>query len=756
MQKKNSDIFGDYPLFNRMIFYVFLFTAVSTVALTGMKMFFSYGREVEAIHHHLETLKESHLEVLVSNVWALNDEIITLQLHSILQHPDVIYLELLDTFGNQYVAGNKPTLTNLIIIKQFELNHLNRGECETIAKLKIYATIKNIQQHLLHQFPWVIGGQFIIVIFVCAFILLLFHFFFNRHLAQIVSFTKTLDLDTLDLALVLSKKPSQEGRPDELDRIVNAINDVRKRLQDGVRLKGEAEKLLRESEEKYRQIFNAPSEAIFIHDAEDGTILDVNQTMLDMYGYSREEALCLNIAELSGEDGSLAGEKALQKIKLLQKAANEGHQLFKWQDRRQNGELFWVEVALKRIVLGGKVLILAVVRDITERNRLESELRQAQKLEAVGTLAGGIAHDFNNILSAIFGYTELAQMQVKGNPKLSDNLSEVFQAAQRARDLVKQILTFSRRSDQEKQPLQVSLIVKEALKLIRSSIPATIEIKKNINSPATVLADPTQIHQIVMNLCTNAYHSMREKGGVLTVSLTEMEVAPDGQFSGLDLSPGRYLRLEVSDTGIGMDAQIRKKIFEPYFTTKGAGEGTGLGLAVVHGIVKSHNGEIHVYSEPGQGTIFNVYLPIVAEGVAASGTIVEKEKIKGGCERIMFVDDEETLTQVADEIFSIYGYRIDTFTDPVLALESFAGQPDAYSLLITDMSMPSLAGVELAQKMMVTKPDLPVILCSGFSEIMNKEKSMEIGIRQYFQKPIVMSKLVKSVREILDQEENHV
>ncbi len=723
------------------------------MVLTGIKMFFSYGREVAAIHHHLETLKESQLDVLASNVWDFNEEIIAIQLDSIQQHPAVVYLELVDTYGNHYFSGNKPVVTGKIITRQFELEHLHRGESNRIAKLNIYATTNKIKQRLLRQFPAVIGVQFIVVIFVCAFILLLFHFLFNRHLVQIVSFVKTLDLDTLDRALVLSRKPSKKNRPDEMDRIVNAINDVRKRLQEGFILKEKAEQSLRESEEKYRQIYNAPSEAIFIQEPGNGAILDVNQTMLDMYGYSKDEALCLSVADLSGEDGVVAWKKARQKF---QQVVNEGHQLFKWQAQRKNGELFWIEITLKRITLGGKIRILAVVRDITERNRLESELRQAQKMEAIGTLAGGIAHDFNNILSAIFGYCELAQMRVKDNPKLSDNLTEIFQAAQRARDLVKQILTFSRRAEQEKRPLQVALVVKEALRLIRSSIPVTIEIKKDISTSASVLADPTQIHQIVMNLCTNAYHAMRNKGGVLTVSLTELEVPPGELFFENDIPPGKYLQLGVSDTGIGMDAQTQKKIFEPYFTTKGAGEGTGLGLSVVHGIVESHDGKIDVCSEPGQGSLFNVYLPIVAEEVSAVTPISEKGKIKCGSEKIMFVDDEVVLTQMADEIFSSYGYVIDVFTDPLLAFEGFAGQPDTYSLVITDLTMPSLTGTELAQKMISLKPGLPVILCTGFSETINKEKSMEIGFSQYFQKPVVMSKLVKSVRKILDKEKNYV
>lgn len=753
MQSGKKNILRDHPLLSKMIFYIFIFSTLATIMLSGGKMLLTFQQDAAKIHHHLESLKESQLEVLTSNVWALNEEVVTLQLNSILQHPDIIYVELIDTAGNQHIAGNKPVVLSETIVKQFELFQPHKGENHLLATLKVYATKHNILQRLLDEAPWVIGGQFVTIIFFCAFIVLLFHLLYNRHISQIISFTKTLDLNSLDHPLVLEREPNNEDHPDELDLVVNAINDLRKRFDNGLQQMQTAELSLQASEDKYRQIYNAPNEAILLRNVENGTLLDVNQAMLDMYGYSKDEALGLSLADLSAENESVLKEKVTQ---VLQMKVDAKQPLIRWKARRKNGEMFWVEVDEKIINMGGEKCFLSVVRDITERNRLEAELNQAQKLEAIGTLAGGIAHDFNNILSAIFGYTELAQMQVQDNPKLSDDLSGILQAAQRARDLVKQILTFSRKSNQEKQPLQISLIVKEALKLIRSSIPATVRINHNINSTATALADPTQIHQIVMNLCTNAYHAMEETGGLLSVSLNDIEIPRGEHLSGTELPPGRYLCLEVSDTGKGMDKQTQKNIFDPYFTTKGATGGTGLGLAVVHGIVESHNGKINVYSEPEQGTVFNIYLPSIAEKEITSAATPEKDKIRGGYERIMFVDDEEPLTMLAAEIFSSYGYTIDTFTDPVLALTSFVENPDAYSMLITDMAMPSLSGVELSQKIMVTKPDLPIILCSGFSKDINKEISMEISFRKYFQKPIVMSKLVRSVREILDQQENHV
>ncbi|MBU0960561.1 MAG: cache domain-containing protein [Proteobacteria bacterium] len=535
------------------------------------------------------------------------------------------------------------------------------------------------------------------------------------------------------------------SRRDEFGKLATYFNDFMAEIAD-------AHKRLTRSENRFRSLFEKSADARLI--IEGKHVIDCNEAAVKMIrGTSKEDVLQKNPAQLSPEfqpDGRKSADKTDEIFSFINEKENYR---FLWQFTRMDGEEFPAEVELTPIPYDGRKIIHVLWRDMTHQKEIEEQLVQAQKMEAIGTLSGGIAHDFNNILSAIFGYTELAELQVKDNPKLANNLNEVLQAAKRARELVKQILTFSRRAEQEKQPLQISLIVKEALKLLRSSIPTTINIKTNIVSQATVLADPTQIHQIVMNLCTNAYHAMRAKGGILAVSLTEMEMFPGEQLSEIDLASGKYLRLEVTDTGTGMDEKIRKKIFEPYFTTKGAGEGTGLGLAVVHGIVTSHNGQIHVYSEPGHGTTFNVYLPIVAKQQSEATVTAGKEKITRGSERIMFVDDEEKLNNVANDFFSVYGYTIDTFTDPLLALENFAAQPGVYSLVITDMAMPSMTGEEMAKKMMVMQPDLHVILCTGYSETINKEKAEEAGFRRYFQKPVVMSRLVKSVREILDNGE---
>ncbi len=378
-----------------------------------------------------------------------------------------------------------------------------------------------------------------------------------------------------------------------------------------------------------------------------------------------------------------------------------------------------------------------------------AELRQAQKMEAIGTLAGGIAHDFNNILSGIMGFNELAMLIAK-DENLLEYLRRVHQGAERARNLVHQILTFSKKNKSQTIPLQVSMIIKEALTLLRSSIPTTIEIKENIISNATIMADPSQVHQVIMNLCTNSFQAMEKKGGIMEVSLTEHDFNHDDDLAGLAITPGKYLDLMVRDNGLGMDTETRQRIFEPYFTTKINKGGTGLGLAVVHGIVGSYKGKITVQSETDQGTVFHVYLPIVDQKAVPLQNQSIKELSISGNERIIFVDDNLALINLAELAFTHYGYQINTFIDSQDALEEFCHHPDNYDLLITDMTMPRMTGDILAKKFLSIRPDLPVIVCSGYSEEVAKEKAQLDGIREYVDKPFVMTSMLKKVRGIFD------
>jgi PAS domain S-box-containing protein len=387
-----------------------------------------------------------------------------------------------------------------------------------------------------------------------------------------------------------------------------------------------------------------------------------------------------------------------------------------------------------------------------ERERLELKLQQAQKMEAIGTLAGGIAHDFNNILGAIFGYAQLAQMNANGNAQLGGYLDNIFKASERAKSLVEQILTFTRQGKSRKVPCDIAVVLKEVVKLIRASIPSTIEIVQQIPCRlGTVIADQTQIHQVLMNLCTNAAHSMEARGGRLSVTLERRRIDETTPVGGEDLAPGRYLQLSVRDTGIGMDKTVVDRIFEPYFTTKAVGEGTGMGLATVHGIVNDHGGRIFVESAAGKGSVFRILFPVL-ENKAESETR-QCVSYPRGSERILFVDDEELLVEVGVEMLKDLGYAAVGTTRPLQALEKFKTRPQGFDLVITDMTMPGLTGDQLAARIQRYRPDLPIIISSGFNKHMSAERAAALGIRAFLMKPVTVQKLSRTIREVLDEKQ---
>jgi PAS domain S-box-containing protein len=393
--------------------------------------------------------------------------------------------------------------------------------------------------------------------------------------------------------------------------------------------------------------------------------------------------------------------------------------------------------------------IIGAIFDITDRKVLEAQLVEAQKIEAIGTLAGGIAHDFNNILSAIMGYTELAMSRYSLPERAVSDLKKVLKASERAKNLVAQILTVSRHHDQERRPLQPALIVKEVLKLLRATLPATIEIKQEISKDAGVVeADPSQLHQVLMNLCTNAAQAMGQRTGALTVTLKNVDLDAAHAARYLKLKSGSYVRLSVEDTGCGIPARDLERIFDPYFSTKEQGEGTGLGLSVVKGIVERHSGAIEVESELGRGTAIYVYLPRILE--KASEETGDPGPMPAGTERILFVDDEPSLAEIGRRMLESLGYRVETCTRSLQALALFQDDPKRFDLVVTDLTMPELTGVDLARKMTEIRPDLPVILCTGHGTQKENERARGAGIRGFLGKPFISWDLGLKVREVLD------
>ena len=395
-------------------------------------------------------------------------------------------------------------------------------------------------------------------------------------------------------------------------------------------------------------------------------------------------------------------------------------------------------------------------RDITryqraraEKVELEAQLRQAQKMEAIGTLAGGIAHDFNNILSPIIMYTEIALREMGKDQELRPYLEQVLKSGKRARDLVKQILTISRRSEQQRIMLRLSPLVKESLKLLRASLPVTIDIQTQITAEWDwVLADPSEIYQVVMNLCTNAAQAMEERGGRLSVGLDKVELAREQTSCGISVPPGNYLRLTVRDTGQGMTPGVLERIFEPYFTTKEVGKGTGLGLSMVHGIVKNYGGGIQVFSEPGKGTTFEILFPLMASEEALEPEPVAA--MPGGKERILLVDDEPDIVAAAQIILRQLGYQVTALTDANEALAAFRAGPEKFDLILTDLIMPHLSGLDLAREALALRPEIPILGCTGHAEFSSLDKTRGLGIREIIVKPLIPAELAGAIRRLLD------
>jgi signal transduction histidine kinase/ActR/RegA family two-component response regulator len=409
------------------------------------------------------------------------------------------------------------------------------------------------------------------------------------------------------------------------------------------------------------------------------------------------------------------------------------------------------------IRLHGRSHILTIARDISElksaqeeREQLRTQLIQAQKMEAIGTLAGGIAHDFNNILGAIIGYAEMALYDTRPDSMEHYNIDQVLKAGHRAKDLVKQILAFSRKSEQNKQIISLTPIVKEALNLLRASLPTTIEIEQHIEPNLdAIYADPTQIHQVMMNLCANAGHAMADSAGILSVSLQNVDLRANAAALYPDLNAGPYVKLSIGDSGHGIDADTLDRIFDPYFTTKAQDKGTGMGLAVVHGIVKGHGGSIHVDSTPGQGSRFDIFFPIM-ERQSVSET-QELKALPTGDECILLVDDEESLIDLGTNMLKKLGYRVKTSTRPIEALDMFRADPNLFDLVISDMTMPSMTGDILSAELRQIRANIPIIICTGYSERINEQKAEALGIQGLIMKPFTIRRLAKSVRKVLDQ-----
>lgn len=511
----------------------------------------------------------------------------------------------------------------------------------------------------------------------------------------------------------------------------------------------EVKKAYRQIEHRYRSLVENSFFGLFIVDIPSGRLLFTNKRLKELFGYAEGEGNDLTVWDIIHPNEHESILKTLEKWPDDYENAPTKSGIFT--GLKKDGSIIRIEIDATIVAYDGELSVQGLINDVTQREGFDEKLRQMQKMEAIGTLASGISHDFNNILSAIIGYSELANYQLRNNKPCQDSINEIMKAGYRAKDLVAQILAFSRKSENELKPIYLKPVIREVLKLIKASLPSTIEIKENLKMEnGVVMADPTQMHQIMMNLCTNSAHAMMEEGGILEVSLYDVTFDENVTVSHPEMAPGKYIVISVKDTGYGMTPEILERIFEPYFTTKEKGVGTGMGLAVVHGIVKSYGGAINVQSESGIGTTFRVYLP-AAKTNPITDIVNREQDIPGGNEKILFIDDEVALVRLWKSILKNLGYRVKVMTDSTEAFRLFYADPEYFDLVITDMTMPGLTGVKLVKKMRNIRHDIPVIMCTGYSENINEEKAFHMGLNAFILKPIVTSELAGKVRRVLDE-----
>ncbi|MBW1958293.1 MAG: cache domain-containing protein [Deltaproteobacteria bacterium] len=505
------------------------------------------------------------------------------------------------------------------------------------------------------------------------------------------------------------------------------------------------EEALRESEEKYRTVLETSLDPIVVYDME-GKVTFFNPAFTRIFGWTLEERLGKKMDLFVPDDAWPETRKMIEKV-----LAGENFSGFETLRYTKEKNIVHVNIsaAIYKDQNGKPIGSVINLRDITEQKKLEGQLHHALKMESIGTLAGGIAHDFNNIIGIILGNTELAMDDVPEWNRARFNLEEILTASRRAKDMVRQLLSFARKTQLEKKPTDIIPIVKDSLKLLRSSLPTSIELRQNIaKNIATIMADPTQINQVLINLCTNADHSMPD-GGVIEVTLKNVALDEDTAAQHADVTPGRYVNLIVSDTGHGISQEEIDRIFDPYFTTKELGKGTGMGLAVVHGIVKGHNGLITVQSEIGKGTTFSIVFPAVEKQAVSEPET--GEELPTGDERILFIDDEEPLVKMGHQRLERLGYKVDATTSPIEALERFRSRPDQFDLVITDLTMPKMTGDRLVKEILNIRPDIPVILCTGFSEKIDEKKANAIGAADYIEKPLDKRDFAFKIRKVLDK-----
>jgi PAS domain S-box-containing protein len=697
----------------------------------------------------MDYIEKSYLSSISEAVYRIDDKLLLTLLDGALNLQDIVYLEVDERAGQRkFITGRGNAHMRKDSHRQFPLQiELPNGNIFPLGQLHVYACYKGVYQRLWSQATIILLTNIAKTCIAGIFFFFIFQSCLSRHLIRIASQVNDMDPESKDrtFAISLARRPPKPGKEDELDLLVKNINSMWIKLFDEIESRKTSEQQLKESEERYRLIMDASPDPIISYDME-GKVTFINPSFTKVFGWTYEEALAQKIDYQPTDTLSL--------VELIHTSAAEEKTFYRFNTMRytKDKELIKVDLScgLWKDETGTPGGIVVILRDMTEQKNLENQLQKAQRLEAIGTLAGGIAHDFNNILAIILGQAELMKM-ADPNPQSRNNarINEMIKAANRAKSLINQILSISRQDISSKGPVNLVPLIKETIKFIHASAPVGIKIRSNIKvDKAIVISDTSYMHQVLLNLVTNAVQAIKKEDGLITIGLEKIMLNGTSAHQYVDLVPGPYIKLTVSDSGSGISKEHQEKIFDPYFTTKGESGGTGLGLSVVHGIIKNQKGHISVTSNIGQGTTFCILLPRSEETVPEHHD-QDDRSIEQGTGSILLVEDNLQLLNTGTAILKKLGYQVLSCDNPLMALSTFTKHPEKFDLVLTDYSMPKLNGQALRQELIKVKPDIKVVLCSGFGDNISEESAKEEGFCAFLSKPYEIRLLASVIHACL-------
>jgi len=743
-----------------LVLYIVLFSSVVTLILTAIQLWIDYNQGINNLNQRINQIKLTNTASITQSLWTIDNSSIQLHLDGLARIDDVIFVKITNESKKVIASSGKLRKEN-IITKHIALKKYYRGNVTTLGTLTVVATKENIYQQLIDTVVVILISQAIKTFLVSLFVLILFYYLVTRHLEKISRHSDEIEFEKEITPLSLDRKTNSFTENDELERVIESINNMSSNAYSTYKSLIENQKQLTEREAKFSVIFDSLSDAVVLTDNE-RKIVQVNPAFHTLFGYTENELINQTTSMLYAhpEEYSDQGKKRYNtEIK-------EPLSVYEIDYRRKDKTTFPSETMGGAIRLPDDTQIgfIGIIRDITERKRIEAEtidlqkqVQQAHKMEAIGRLTGGIAHDFNNILSSILGYAELSKdlLHESNDSKLVKYIDRINTAGERARDLVSQLLAFSRSAPSNPRPINLDHLIDDVISLVTPTIPSSIELTKEVSSNVPmVFMDDTQIHQILMNLCINARDAIQGQGRL--VFKLKLESITDAICSSCNETiHGEYVKLTVEDSGTGIPQDILEKIFDPFITTKGVGKGTGMGLSVVHGILHKHNSHILVETSFNSGTRFHLLIPPIT-GETPDYPLKTNNNIElpanGNNKRILVIDDEPAVADFMQDFLQSHDYIVSVFTSSKLALEQFRKSPSAYDLVITDQTMPEMNGDQLIKEMLSINPEIPVILCSGYSDEIDERKALEMGCAQFLNKPIGNSTLLHAIHDVLTQQ----